>query len=149
MKTIAELSKELNVTPQAVYKKLNKQFKQQLKNHLHKGDKGETLIDKEGQSILSDSFKQAFKTVQQPVDSTVNELFNEQLKSKDLQINALNAQIDILTKELSKSNEHIREISSTLIELNRNNQVLLKQAQDKILPTKSIFKKLFERKKAD
>lgn len=142
MKTIAELSKELNVTPQAIYKKVNKQLKQQLKNHLHKGNKGETLIDEEGQVILRDGFKPVFKLVQQPDLTTVNKLLLEQIKEKDIQITALTMQIEKLTIELSRSNEHIREMNLNLSELNRNNQVLLRQA----LPQPRWFKKLFGRK---
>lgn len=125
MKTVAEIAKEIGVTPQAVYKRINNQLKTSLKGSLNKGLKGETLLDVDGERIIKEAFKPVDNQFKQPVDNQfINGLMN-QLKVKD-------EQIAILQVELSKAQEHNQTMTMTLAEITRNSQILLKQSQDHI-----------------
>ena len=77
MKTVAEVAKELQVTPQAVYKRLN-QFNNRFKTHIHKGLKGETL-DAEG--CLKRCLNLLKQQVQQPMINCLNSLLEQQQKT--------------------------------------------------------------------
>jgi len=82
MKTIAVLAEELNVTPQAVYKKikqLKQPFKEEFKVHTKKGERGETLVDSEGEAILKQRFN---ATVVKPVKQPFNNQFKDGVESK-------------------------------------------------------------------
>lgn len=126
MKSISEIARELKITPQAVYKKVNNQLKTKLKNHIHKDASGKTLIDEDGQAIIKLSVLRSSQPVENQSSQSVvnqieqeNELFNllkEQLKIKDGQI-----------QELLNQNGH-------LIQKIENMQVLLKNEQEKNTP---------------
>lgn len=121
MKSVAELAEELDVTPQAIYKRLNGRLKSRLKKHTKKS-KGKTLINSQGQAIIRDSFdlrvETEFKRVESPVESPsspINSVLIDQLQTKDEQI-----------KQLMKQNE-------SLLEKIENMQVLLRHEQEKNL----------------
>lgn len=113
MKTVAEIAKELQVTPQAVYKRLN-QFNNRFKTHIHKGLKGEKLLDAEGESILKEMFK--------PVETTDSTTVNQQF------INSLLEQLKVKDQQLQEKDEQIRQ----LIQINQTNQMVLLQAQKQL-----------------
>ena len=164
MKTIAELASELNVTPQAIYKKI-KQFKQPLKQHLHKGEKGKTLIDSEGQVIIRNSFKQFKQSVVKQFQQPFNEQFNsdnsqiiklledninilqEQLKTKDKQIEDLTATVK--TQAESINIERKNELAGTLIDGQKkidSSENISNDVSELLEPQKgqnSFFKRLF------
>lgn len=56
MKTIKQVAKELDITTQAVYKKINQTLKYELKNHIHTQN-NKRFIDDEGFVILKSSLQ--------------------------------------------------------------------------------------------
>lgn len=124
MKTVAEVAKELQVTPQAVYKRLN-QFNNRFKTHIHKGLKGEKLLDAEGESIL----KEMFKPVETTSSTTDDKLF----------INSLLEQLKVKDQQLQEKDEQIRQ----LIQINQTNQMVLLQAQKQIAAAEEKNEMLF------
>ena len=111
MKSVAELANELNVTPQAIYKRLNGSLKVRLKNHTQRKN-GKTVIDSEGQAIIKNSFETKIKKDSKQVEN-VNTILVEQLQKKDEQI-----------QQLMNQNEN-------LLEKIENMQVLLRHEQEK------------------
>lgn len=102
MKTIKQLSKELKVTPQAIYKKVNNQLHDELMNHLTKGEKGETLVDAEGIEIIKQSFtKQVDETVNSKVDMNLIEMLKTELDYKNKLIESQSRQIENYQKILA------------------------------------------------
>lgn len=121
MRTVSEIAKELKITPQAVYKKVHNQLKNELKEHIHKGEKGNTLIDEGGEKIIRESLNRESQPVKQPdsqqVENQLNnefvQLLKEQLKVKDGQMQDL----------LNQNNSLLNKIE--------NMQILLKNEQEK------------------
>lgn len=118
---------------------------------MQKNDKGRmtTYITQEGFYIILDMLE--VKPSQMPSNAptsdfnsnTLIETLQEQLKAKDEQIQALNEQIQALNEQLqSKDN-----IINSLLEQNKNFQVLLQGQQVLSLPEKKrpFFKRLFSR----
>ena len=94
MKSVSQIAKECNVSPQAVYKKVNNTLSKSLKKHI-KTVNGKKLINEQGEQIIKDSFIKPFTTSSQQVNngSTINDNLYEalikQLEEKDKQIEAL------------------------------------------------------------
>lgn len=124
MKTVAEIAKELQVTPQAVYKRLNL-FNNRFKTHIHKGLKGEKLLDADGESILKEMFRPAETTS----STTDDKLF----------INSLLEQLKVKDQQLQEKDEQIRQ----LIQINQTNQIVLLQAQKQIAAAEDKNEMLF------
>ena len=154
MRTIKQVATELNISTQAVYKKINKSMKNILRNHIKK-EHGQTLISEHGFEIMKSSL--------QPLDDNENQLQDENIindkstengditddidnieVANDLQPNAtsndekksLNEQITYLRKqnkllqdELIKEREHSRDITNKLIELTNKSQELTRNSQ--------------------
>ncbi len=129
MKTVSEIAKEIGVTPQAVYKRLNNQLKTSLKAHLHKGLKGETLIDDDGEQIIKEAFKPVVKPLNETSPTTVDKQF----------INSLIDQLKVKDQQLQEKDEQIRQ----LIQVNQTNQMVLLQAQKQIAATEEKNEMLF------
>lgn len=129
MKTVSEIAKEIGVTPQAVYKRLNNQLKTSLKGRLHKGLKGETLIDADGERIIKESFKQVVKPFNETSSTTVDKQF----------INSLMEQLKVKDQQLQEKDEQIRQ----LIQINQTNQMVLLQAQKQIAAAEEKNELLF------
>ena len=92
MFTVSQVSKQIGVSPQAVYKKINKTFVNELKDYIS-NESGKTLIYDEGLKILKDSFKSTNVNQQLKNGSTMdNNTYQElvkQLEVKDKQIERL------------------------------------------------------------
>ena len=167
MKTIKQIADEYGVTVQTIYRKLDKvkQVKQNGENSLTCKTKGVTCLTNDGEAYLKEIFKQ-FNTEPENIKKNSNGFNN----TESGEIIYLREQNKILQEELIKANEHSREQSDKVIslaeqlaELNKNNQILLKQAQDKatvFLPEKievnsptetenkkGLFKKIFNKNK--
>lgn len=142
MRTVNQIAKELGVSPQAIYKKVNGSLKGDLKKNIHK-DKitGKTLIDDKGFEIIKARSIQTNKAPagsnQEPdqIPNSFVTLLGDQLKEKDRQI-----------AELMNQNK-------SLIDKLENMQVLLKneQQQQALLVDNSnkktgLFDRLFKTK---
>lgn len=129
MKKVSEIAKELGVSPQAIYKRINKTFKQPLKQHVHKDEKGKTLIDSEGIEIIRRSFEPA---VQQPFKQPFKQPFNN--GSQERLIESQAKQIEMMDKQLSGKDKQISEKDIQIQNLQRSieiMQMLLKKEQEK------------------
>ena len=126
MKTIQEVAEILNVTPQAIYKKINNQFNNQLKDQVKqvkRGNKTVKVVTDKGIEILRES-------MEQPVKQQFNNEFNN--VSQPL-IDLLQGTIDTLNRQIEVKDKQIQDLSDRLKEqqeLNRNNQILLHREQD-------------------
>jgi flagellar capping protein FliD len=126
LKTIQEVAEILNVTPQAIYKKINNQFNNQLKDQVKqvkRGNKTVKVVTDKGIEILRES-------MEQPVKQQFNNEFNN--VSQPL-IDLLQGTIDTLNRQLEVKDKQIQDLSDRLKEqqeLNRNNQILLHREQD-------------------
>ena len=199
-KTVAELARELEITTQAVYKKINRLKREvgnpilnQLTNDagqplkpfndcLKRGLKGETLIDEDGQQYISalcqpvdnqtaescqpdtnqlptdcQSDGNQFATSYQPIDNPLIEQLTRHIEDLQAQNALLIEQNQHLTAELSMERQHSRSqqdqtsaLSQQMLEITRNNQVLLRQSQELLAlqapreeKKKSLFSRLF------
>ena len=126
MKTIQEVAELLNVTPQAIYKKINNQLNNQLKDQVKqvkRGNKTVKVVTDKGIELLRES-------MEQPVKQQFNNEFNN--VSQPL-IDLLKGTIDTLNRQLEVKDKQIQDLSDRLKEqqeLNRNNQILLHREQD-------------------
>jgi len=106
MKSISEIAKKLDITYQAVYKKINNQLKTELKKHIHLQENKKILIDDEGIEIIEDSLKTDNFRVNNQLNTEFITFLQRQIEIKDSQIDNLLGKIE-------------------------NMQVLLKNEQDK------------------
>jgi len=149
--SVSEFAKRVNLSRQAVYKRVDKDLTPFVNHDLQTGQK---TIDikalKLFDSLQSTTVNKA-NEVDNPVDSKeirlthdrvskvdenltlLIETLQSKLEEKDKQIDELKNEKKELKEELKHANEHSRNLSSDLVELNRNQQILLKQSQDKVL----------------
>jgi predicted ArsR family transcriptional regulator len=130
MHTIKEAAEILQITPQAVYKKIN-QFEKELKNELKEVKRGgrtvKVLTDK-GIKILRGKDKQPeFATSRQQVVNLLEET-----------VAILNKQLEVKDKQIQELNNRLKEQQ----ELNKNNQVLIGLEQQRALPSGTKWGKI-------
>jgi len=106
--SVKDFAKEVNISVQAVYQRLNKD----LKNYFKIID-GKKMINVVAIDLFT--IKDDVKEVEQD--------FNDSLTS------ALKDSLKVMEKQLEEKDKQIAK----LMELNTNNQILLKQSQDKVL----------------
>ena len=151
MKTVSELSHELHVSLQTIYRKLNK-----IDKNLTEKINGVTYITDAGVEALIE----CLTDVNQPLNSVEHEEINvKHVKGNDKheendEIIFLREQNRLLQQELIKSLEHSREqedriagqsdrivsLAEQLTELMRNNQILLGAEQSRTLLSSEILK---------
>lgn len=116
MRTVSEVAKELNMSPQAINKKINNQLQTKLQGVVEKDSRGKWLISEKAFKIIATSCNQVAGQVAgelQP-DLQLISVLTEQLKTKDEQIS-----------ELLKQN-------ASLIDKLENMQVLMKLKSEKV-----------------
>jgi uncharacterized protein YPO0396 len=158
MKSPYKIAKELSVSPQSVYQKIER-LQDQLNPHIQRNGK-KILIDEKGETLLKSTF---LNKVEQGIDQEVQEveqgMFNQLNKQLNIENEYLRKQNELLIQELSrerqetskereqsqiaieKEREHSRqqaqslaELSEKLAELTKNGQILLlKQEQENTL----------------
>ena len=134
MYTIQEVAEILNITPQAVYKKINNQLNNELATHLKQVERGNKTV----KAVTSEGLEIIRKSLEQPVDNQLNNEFNNQFKDsskgkEDNLIQLLEETIQTLKKQLDVKDKQIQDLNERLKEqqeLNRNNQVLLHREQE-------------------
>lgn len=119
MKSIPQIAREIGVTPQAVYKKVNNQLSTSLKPFLHKSEKGKISISIEGESLIKESFNKT-STSDVNSDSSDSQSQDNQMTSEF---------ILFLQQQIKVKDEQIQE----MLKQNQNMQVLLKQEQERTL----------------
>jgi myosin heavy subunit len=152
------------VSPQAVYKKLTKEFINKLDNHIQLKESGKYLLDDVAERDLKELFNQTIQPVEQLKIESVEQPLLNQLNSEN---SFLRQRVEGLEQELKIEREHGREqsdklsnLASQLAELSRNNQILLGAEQSRTIPIlsnptqpeeppppqKSFWSKIFKRK---
>ena len=138
MYTIQEVAEILNITPQAVYKKINNQLNNELATHLKQVERGNKTV----KAVTSEGLEIIRKSLEQPVDNQFNNEFNNQFNNQfkdsskgkeDNLIQLLEETIQTLKKQLDVKDKQIQDLNERLKEqqeLNRNNQVLLHREQE-------------------
>jgi hypothetical protein len=116
MKTIRQLSTELGISKEAIYKKVKFQLKDRLEGHVSKVD-NVTRIDAEGELMIRQSLhrerREAIETVMdlpagdgapfEPAQAHIAEyvgLLREQIRAKDVQIETQGGHIGRLIRQL-------------------------------------------------
>ena len=128
MYDISEVSKLTGVSKVTIYKKIKK-MKELEPYIVVKADK--TYILDEGIALINSSL-QVNKQVNSGVKNDINREVASEGISMDLTVNK--ELINLLTEQLTEKDRQLREKDKQieeLINLNKNNQVLLKQQQDK------------------
>ena len=138
MKSPYQIAKEINVSPQAVYKKLTDEFNNQFNSHIQRTVKGKYLLDEVAEQALKNLFNQVVQPAQQQNIESVEQLLLNQLNVEN---SFLRARIEALEEELKTERTHSREqtdklsdLAAQLAELTRNNQILLGAEQSKTNP---------------
>lgn len=145
MKTIAQIANEIGVSRQAVHKKVTGTLSSSLQGFTKKID-GVLHVNDEGQNIIKSSF---FKSKSDgSVNSDVNKNLHVDVNLTPL-VDSLNKQLEYLQQQLNSKDEQILSLQKLL----ENQQVLLKQEQDKNVlflesskGKKTIFQRLFRNK---
>lgn len=141
MKTIKELAKELNLSKQAIYKKINTQLSSELEGHIFK-DQNIIMVDDIGIEVIKNSILDVSPPEQ------VSSAFQPEKIQSDTSlatnyIASLENQIDKLENQIYKKDNLILKQQTTIDELvNKigNMQVLLKTEQEKNLIAQHIEK---------
>lgn len=154
MKTVSELAKEIGVTPQAIYKRINKTLKTELKQHVKKDNSGKIVIAIDGVDLIKRSFEQdlnAFTTDSKQVQPEIIEhmrqeidYLRKQLNQKDELIAKKDEQIQEQLREASKLHQNTQEIL-----LRFNSKPLLEEnTEHKETSSKTgFFKKIFDKER--
>ena len=149
MKSPYQISKELGVSPQAVYKRMTDEFNNQFNNHIQRTSKGKYKLDAVAELALRSLFNQVqqpefnscIEPVQQPKEEVQQPLLN-QLNSENT---FLRSRVETLEEELKTERNHNRaqsdrlaDLADQLVELNRNNQILLGSEQNRTNHTLAV-----------
>ena len=169
MKTIKQLSEELKISKEAIYKKIRYQLKDSLENHVIKRN-NVTHIDEIGEQIIIQSLnKERQEAIQVIIQSdTMNSEMDEaqehvseyiailemQLKNKDIQIEMQNNHISRLIKQLDANQFVMQEEETKETGETRETEVEMQHnTQEEIAVTKesateegtSVWKKIFRK----
>jgi predicted RNase H-like nuclease (RuvC/YqgF family) len=135
MVTIEQLAKSLEVSKVTIYNKLNS-LNSKLKDHIKK-ENGVTFIDSEGVIIIKNSISPKKLAREETIKKNQEQ---EQEENKDVfqlkLIESLEKQVEDLKKDKEELNKQLntKDIQiESLTKLNENSQVLLGQAQQKVL----------------
>lgn len=158
MKTVSELAKELGVSPQAIYKRINDTLKVDLNKHIQKDKRQRTVITTTGEELIKRSFEHvqtAIETDSNRVQTAFKEGLNEKLESvQNERLQEFKEQVDRLNKELeNKQNtiESLQRQNEALIKQNENSQSIIfsMQKQQQVLIEAPGRKSWFDRFKRD
>lgn len=137
MKSPYRIAKELAVSPQSVYQKIEK-IQEQLKPYI-KRNGNKILIDEQGESLLKSTFSNSVKQGIEQEKSifeqeTEQDLLNQLNNHLNTENEYLRNQNKNLLEELNKEREYSRqqsenlsELSNKLVELTKNEQILALQ----------------------
>lgn len=163
--SVSEFAKKANVSRQTIYNRLDTDLTCFVKMDLHTGRKsinvkGLILFNNGQESVKGDvnlTVKDdIYLDTLEPRENDENmalliETLQRQLEERNKDIEELKSEKQELKDELKQANEHNRTLSSNLVELNKNQQILLKQSQDKVLELEepkeeTLLKRLFKKK---
>ena len=140
--SVGQVAKELNISTQAIYLKINDSMYNDLKpfvKEVARGKRTIKMIEPKGVELIRES-----------LDIQVDEVVAKDNTSIDKDIlKLLQDTIEVLREQLLAKDEQIRELNKMVrdqSELNKNSQVLLHRQQDhKVLEERGWFAKLIKR----
>lgn len=147
MKTIAQIAEEIGVSRQAVHQKIKKEPLSTDLQQFMSINGQLTMVDVDGENLIKASFSKEKRPVRTAVD--------EAKEAKDQLIEALRLQVEDLQRqnaEQSRQIDRLTSLAEQLTDVNKNNQVLLREQSLKSLPQipeKTSFWSRFKRKKDD
>jgi CTP-dependent riboflavin kinase len=148
MKTISDCAKLYNVSVQTIYRKIDKGVKQDGKQGLTEKRGNITYITPAGEDFLYSCLTPVERDL-----TNVEQVLNtdkSQENSENEEVLFLRKQLEKTQDELNTEREHSRAVATQLVEITRNNQILLKAEQDRAnpaLPTASDEPPLSQRKR--
>lgn len=127
MKTVSELAKELGVSPQAIYKRINDTLKADLNKHVQKDKRQRTVITTAGEEMIKRSFEHVlneFETNLNRVQNAIKEDLNEKLESVH------NERVQDFKQQIERLNKELENKQNTIESLQRQNEALIKQNEN-------------------
>ncbi len=131
LKTVSEVSKDLGVSKQTIYKKINSQLKVELKKHIKKGSKGIEIAEK-GIEIIKQSLNDEVSTFQPVVE-------NELLVQLNRMIESLENQLITKDNQLSTMQKQSENMQILMLGLQQQNQLLLEGSSGSEVKEKRNF----------
>lgn len=145
--SVSRFAKKANVSRQTIYNRLDSDLTGFVKVDLQTGRKtidisALSLFDNLQKSVKDDvnltvKFDNELDTLEPGVNdkniAILIETLQKQLEEKNKNIEELRSEKKELKEELKQANEHNRSLSNDLVQLNHQQQLLLKQSQDKVL----------------
>lgn len=143
MLTVQEIAKELNITTQSIYNKINNTMKDELQEHckeIKRGNRIVRVVSTEGVDLIAESLKTIIASDNakylQDIDNGLYEVLKTTIDTLTLQLDAKDKQISAKDLQIAELNK----IIASLQEANKNNQILLHRQQDvKMLEEKSSW----------
>jgi len=134
MKTVREAAQELNISRQALYSKLTKDFKARFTTIKKINNRDTLVISSDGIKELKRDTVKADNEVDSQVDNEVDsKVDSEIIKLLDKNIELLQQQLKEKDKQLEKKDIQISELNERLKEsqtLNKNTQILLRDKKE-------------------
>lgn len=118
-KTIRELASELNISKEAIYRKINHSMKNELADHIIKKD-GKTYISAMGQSIICQSLKREMDEIEAEQTEVNNSVTNRDTAANLDYIRHLEKQLDLLQTRYDDEVNNNRRERETLYQLNQS-----------------------------
>jgi hypothetical protein len=129
MKTISDCAKIYNVSVQTIYRKIDKGVKQDGKQGLTEKRGNITYITQAGEDFLYSCLTPVERDL-----TNVEQVLNTDKSPKtslNEEILFLRGQLEKTQDELNAERQHSRVVTTQLVEITRNNQILLKAEQDR------------------
>lgn len=130
MRTVLEVSKELNITTQAVYKKIKQTMVNELEPFIIRDNKGNIQITDDGVELIRNSLPMQ-KNIDEPTpnDLLIDNLLKE-IEFLKMQIETKDNQLNEKDNRLKQKDDFIENQADKSDKLMENMQILLKQSQE-------------------
>ena len=156
MKSISQISKEIGVSTQAVYKKIKKEPLSTSLHGLLTTVDNKLTADETGERLIKATFNK--NTVPSASTKEIDNLTTEFIRSLQAQIESLTLQNEDLRQQLNEERQHSREQAEKMLPLLEQAQTLASNAQhlqalDNIKPQlagekkKGFFSRIFAKDK--
>jgi CTP-dependent riboflavin kinase len=147
MLTVSDLAKQLNVSVQSVYKKINKSLHDKLKNHIETIN-GQKLIDEHGAELIRNSFKPVLNSLEHDLIVKENEDLKKQIESLIISKNADIEQglndFKQVQSQLSQSQKDLNQEKDNNIKLLQEIDQIKQSENDEIIYLREQNKQYFE-----
>ncbi|MCL1883015.1 MAG: hypothetical protein FWF81_04585 [Defluviitaleaceae bacterium] len=129
MKTPYQIAKELKVSPQAVYKRMNDKFNNQYAENIQRTTKGTYVLDGIAEEALKGLFNKDIQPSQQPTIEPDEQRLSDSLNLLHSENTFLRARVEALEHELTIERTHSRGQTDKITELAESLARLASNAQ--------------------